>query len=231
MFPFHERLSLKKTNEAVDSRRVFETLFPLLTEQRRARIEQVVQQRCFSVVPVLENIYDRGNINAVTRSAEACGLGQIHIVSSEKTKDSQRITAGAEKWVESRSWPDTATCLSALRGEGKQIIVTALTKDSVALDEIDFSMPTALLLGNEKGGASEQALQMADRVVMIPMLGFVQSFNISVAAALCFAQVVRWRKSHGGHADLNDEQREILKAVYAMRTLDSAEEILLRNQK
>lgn len=231
MFPFQSDLEIEPGFK-VPYQRVLESVYPLLTPERRERIETVVRHRTFSVTPVLENIHDRGNISAVLRSAEAFGLGEVHVIESVRSKESQRTTAGAEKWVERRRWKSTAECLERLRVQGRRIYVTSLSPRSVPIAEIDFSVPSALVLGNEKDGASREMIAAADAEVIIPMYGFVQSFNISVAAALSFYQMVCDREKRiGRHGDLNEKEMEILKAVYALRTLDSASKILARERR
>jgi tRNA (guanosine-2'-O-)-methyltransferase len=230
MFPFSANLTVKPGFET-PYQAVLETVWPLLTEERRKKIERVVQGRCFSNVVVMENIYDRGNISAVMRSAEALGFGQVHLIElGEKFKESQRTTAGADKWVEVRKWKDTKACIENLKSQGKQIVVTHLDSTSRPISEIDFSKPTALVLGNEKEGISQEMIAAADHRVIIPMEGFVQSYNISVAGALCFYQMYLSRQTKlAKSGDLSQEEQEILKAVYAMRTLDSSEDILRRH--
>ena len=98
---------------------------------------------------------------------------------------------------------------------------------SKPLHEIDFSTPLALVLGNEKSGVSQEILDAADERVIIPMPGFVQSFNISVAGALCMYQIYQSRLHQLGKCeDVTEEQIRILKAEYALRTMDSSEAIL-----
>ena len=215
----------------VDHQAVLDHVWPLLTEDRRKKIEKVVQSRCFSNVVVLENIYDRGNVSAVMRSAEAFGLAQVHLIElGEKFKESQRTTAGADKWVEVKKWKSTRDCIDELKRQGKQIVVTHLDSSSKPIAEIDFSKPSALVLGNEKDGVSAEMIAAADHRVIIPMEGFVQSYNISVAGALCFYQMHLCRQQMlGKNGDLTDTEQAILKAVYASRTLDSAEDILGRH--
>jgi len=207
---------------------VLAKIWNLLTPERRQRIEQVVGSRCFSNVVVLENIYDRGNASAVMRSAEAFGFGRVHMIElGEKFKESQRTTAGADKWVEIQKWKSTKTCVDELKSQGKQIVVTHLSADSKPIADIDFTRPTALVLGNEKEGISQEMITAADHRVIVPMEGFVQSFNISVAGALCFYQMYIQRRSLlGRQGDLSEDEQKLLKAVYAMRTLDSAVDIL-----
>lgn len=231
MFPFLPTLTVKPGFK-VPYQAVLQHVWPLLTADRRAKVERVVQGRCFSNVVVMENIYDRGNISAVMRSAEALGLAQVHLIElGEKFKESQRTTAGADKWVEIKKWKSTAECVQTLKQQAKQIVVTHLDSSSKPISEVDFSKPTALVLGNEKEGVSQEMIEAADHRVIIPMEGFVQSYNISVAAALCFYQMYLSRTQKvGKNGDLDQEQQDILRAVYAMRTLDSSEDLLRRYQ-
>ncbi len=227
MFPFSNPLHFESGLE-VSALQVLTHIWPLLTVERRERIEKVVRARCFSNVVVLENIYDRGNASAVMRSAEAFGLGQVHLIElGERFKESQRTTAGADKWIELKKWKSTKDCVRALKDQGKQIVVTHLDSSSKPIAEVDFSKPSALVLGNEKEGVSPEMIEAADHRVLIPMEGFVQSYNISVAGALCFYQMYLSRQARlGQNGDLNSQDQETLKAVYALRTLDSSTEVL-----
>ncbi len=231
MFPFQENLRLNhngKGNLVVHFQKVLEHVWPLLTPERQAKIDKVLEGRTYSNVVVLEDIYDRGNASAVMRSAEAFGFAQVHMIEkSEKFKESQRTTAGADKWMEIQKWKTTKECVAELKKQGKQIVVTHLDATSVPIAEIDFSKPTALVLGNEKEGVSQEMIQAADHRVIIPMGGFVQSFNISVAGALSFYQMYLSRLARlGRQGDLTENEKKILKAVYSTRTIDSSAEIL-----
>lgn len=228
-FPFSDAVHVTGDFH-VDHRDVLTHIFPLLTPERQGRMFDVVKGRTGTVIPVLENLYDRGNISAVLRSAEAFGLYQVHMIElGEKFKESQRTTAGADKWVETPKWKSTRSCVEHLRGQGYRIVATHLSADAKPIEAIDFTQPTALVLGNEKEGITSEMAELADDRVILPMFGFVQSFNISVAGALAFYQVVQDRvKRRGGQGDLSPEQQDILRAVYSLRTLDSAADILFR---
>jgi tRNA (guanosine-2'-O-)-methyltransferase len=199
----------------------------MLTEARVQKIKNVTSGRNFSNAVVLEGIYDRGNISAVMRSAEALGFANFHVIETqEKFKESQRVTAGADKWVEVKKWKSTQESVQHLKSKGHRIIVTHL-ESSKPLSEIDWSTPTALVLGNEKDGVSPEMLEAADERVIIPMSGFVQSFNISVAGALCFYQTALWLMTKRNQVgDLSEKQKQILEAYYFLRTQDSAAKIL-----
>ncbi len=158
-----------------------------VTSERFERIKEVVAQRSFHFLPVLEGLYDQGNISAVMRSTEAMGFGELHIVElSDRFKESARVTKGADKWLDIHKWQYSSRCLSSLKARGYQVFATSLdTQNSIA--DIDYSKPTAFVFGNEKDGVSPELLNACDGKVKIPMYGFVQSFNISVAAALCLS--------------------------------------------
>jgi tRNA (guanosine-2'-O-)-methyltransferase len=237
MFPFATETvcittrlqSGQKVTTEVSTATIHEIIRPLLTAERVAKTSKVVSERNFNNAIVLENIYDRGNASAVMRTAEAMGFVNVHMIElAEKFKESQRTTAGADKWIELTKWKSTADCVKELKAQGKRIVVTHLGAQSKPLSEIDFSVPTALVLGNEKDGASPEIVAAADDLVLLPMTGFVQSYNISVAGALCFYQIFQDRMHRlGKNSDVNEAQIRRLEAEYYLRTLDSAESILI----
>ncbi len=233
MFPLKNPIEYKSGHFS-DVRLIEEKIWPLLTPERQQKIERVAAGRCFDISVVLEGIYDRGNISAVMRTAEGLGFSNFHIIETfEKFKNANRVTQGADKWVEAKKWKSTAEAIKYFKDNKIRICVTSL-ESSKPIHEIDFSTPLALVLGNEKSGASQEIMEAADERVIIPMPGFVQSFNISVAGALSLYQIYQSRlQKLGKNEDVTAEQIRILKAQYALRTLDSAEAILdqVQNKK
>lgn len=227
MFPYGPEYKLN-THLSVNYKIILEHIGPLLTEERKAKIDKVVAQRNFATAVVLESVYDRGNISAVMRSAEGMGFGNFHVIETqEKFKESARVTQGADKWVEVKKWKTTQDCVKHLKESGYKICVTHLDVKAKPLHEVDFSGPVAFVLGNERDGASPEMVAAADETVIIPMTGFVQSFNISVAGALGLYHISQDRlKKNGNNASLTTEQQDILKAHYYMRTQDSAVQYL-----
>lgn len=228
LFPLKNPIEYKPGHTATVEQ-VLAHIWPLLTPERKAKIEAVAARRCFSVPVVLESIYDRGNISAVMRTAEGLGFSNFHVIETgDKFKNSQRVTQGADKWVETKKWKSTRDAVKYFKENNIKICVTSL-ESSKPLHEIDFTVPTALVLGNEKDGVSKEMLEASDERVIIPMPGFVQSFNISVAGALCLYQIYQTRLHKLGKCeDVTLDQIEILKAQYALRTQDSAADILDR---
>ncbi len=227
-FPLSAKIPVRE-NLQVHHKLVVDTIGPLLTPERLAKIERVVSGRNFSNAIVLEGIYDRGNISAVMRTAEAFGFVNFHIIETqEKFKEANRVTQGADKWTEVQKWKTTSECIRDLKKKGHKIVATSL-EASKPIEEIDWTVPTALVLGNEKDGISKEMFELSDERVIIPMSGFVQSFNISVAGALSLYHIYIKRMAEFGKvADVTDEEKEILKAHYYLRTQDSGADILQR---
>jgi tRNA (guanosine-2'-O-)-methyltransferase len=227
VFPLSPEILIDNNKLTVSPQDVLTHVFSLLTLDRQKKIERVAEERCFNISVVLESIYDRGNISAVMRTAEGLGFSNFHVIETfEKFKEANRVTQGADKWVEVKKWKKTQDFIKYAKDNKIRICVTSL-EAAKPIHEIDFSTPLALVLGNEKDGVSKEMLDAADERVIIPMPGFVQSFNISVAGALSLYQIYQDRlRRLGKVADVTPEQIEILKAHYALRTMDSGESIL-----
>lgn len=207
------------------AREVIAALSHRLTPERLARIQAVVAERTRCIVPVLEGLYDRGNVSAVIRSAESLGYQHLHIIdTSPRFMNARRVSQGAEKWVELREWQATEPCVAALRDQGYRIAVAHLDAEAVPLRTVDPCIPTALFFGAEHAGPSEALLAASDLRVLIPMSGFTQSFNISVAAAIMLHDLRERRIARlGQHGDLTADEQEALTAAYCLRSVPQAE--------
>lgn len=232
-FPLAEKIDLGR-GCVVSADFVLEHLGPLLTEDRKAKIERVTAARNFDTAVVMEGIYDRGNLSAVMRSGEAFGFSNFHVIETQqKFKEAKRVTQGADKWIETTKWESTQDAIRAIKGMGYKLVVTTL-EASKPIDEIDFTVPTALVLGNEKDGVSQEMIKASDERIIIPMHGFVQSFNISVAGALSLYHIYQDRTHKlGKNSSVSEAEQKILKAYYYLRTQDSGadylRELWLRN--
>jgi len=185
-----------------------------LLPERRARIDAVVAERTRTLTLVLEALGDPQNVNAVLRTAEAFGVQEVHVVVGPmKPFDrNKKISQNADKWLEVVRWTSTRECLERLKARGFRLYATHLGEGSRDLSELSFSGPVALILGNEHRGVSDEALALADQRYAIPMRGFTQSLNVSVAAAVSlFRAVERRQVERGRHGDLSDAEAEALR--------------------
>lgn len=171
------------------------------TSRRVERIVEVLSRRQPDLTVVLENVHDPHNIGAVLRSCDAVGILAVHTIYTIEERPDRayaRSTSGsASKWIDVHHHESVEACYEALRATGHRIIVTALTDASLGLYETDFTAPTALVFGNEKRGVSEEAVTMADQSMVIPMMGMVESLNISVACAVTVFEAFRQRRQAG----------------------------------
>ena len=174
------------------------------TERRQARIRSVLARRQPDLTVVLENIHDQHNVSAILRSCDAVGILDVHAVYTEESPPvhsfARETSASAAKWVDVTFYPSIPACFEHLRGAGYKIVGTALGGDARPLFGCDFRPPTAIVLGNEMRGISDDARRLADGLIAIPMAGMVQSLNVSVAAAVCLYEAFRQRLEHGSYA-------------------------------
>jgi len=185
-----------------------------LVPERRARIDEVVANRTRTLTVVMEAFCDPQNVNAVLRTCEAFGVQELHVVEGVmKPYDrNKKISQNADKWLDVHRWRSTAECLAKLRADGFAIYVTHLDDGARPLGELSFAGKVALVFGNESRGVSDDAVRLADATFAIPMRGFVQSFNVSVAAAITLAKAVERREAERGrHGDLDPAEAAALR--------------------
>lgn len=173
-----------------------------VTPRRRARLLEVLSQRQPDLTLVLANIHDPHNVSAIYRSCDAFGVSRVHLYYTNTPFPAlgRKSSASARKWVESERHRDEEALFAALHGEGMQVIATSCSPGARPLREWDFLRPTAVILGNEHEGVDEQLLARADGSLYIPMHGMIQSFNVSVAAAIILAEAARQREAAGWYA-------------------------------
>lgn len=169
------------------------------TEHRLQKITAAVKARQYSLRLVLENIHDPHNVSAIYRTCDAAGIPKISLLYNlEKfPKVSMVTSASAFKWIETEKYSDPKECFSSLKKEGFRILATKLSEDAKDIHQIDFTKKTAIVLGNEHRGISEEVERLADELIFIPMFGMVQSLNVSVSNAVILYEALRQRKAAG----------------------------------
>ncbi|SFP32916.1 tRNA (guanosine(18)-2'-O)-methyltransferase TrmH [Enterovibrio norvegicus] len=170
-----------------------------MTPERFARIHEVLATRQPDLTVCMEEVHKPNNISAIIRTADAVGVHQVHAVwpRNSKMRTLGGTSAGARNWVDVVTHDNTPDAFAQLKAQGMQILVTNLSERAVDFREIDYTKPTAIVLGQEKTGISQQALEMANQDIIIPMVGMVQSLNVSVASALILYEAQRQRQNAG----------------------------------
>lgn len=169
-----------------------------MTPQRYARIREMLTSRQPDLTICMEQVHKPHNVSAVIRTADAVGVHQIHAVwPTSRMRTLVSSAAGSNSWVEVKTHRTIADAVGDLKTSGMQILATHLSEQAVDFRDIDYTRPTCILLGQEKTGISAEALKLADRDIIIPMTGMVQSLNVSVASALILYEAQRQRQLAG----------------------------------
>ena len=168
-----------------------------ITPQRRQRFIDILELRTRYITVALEDVFQMHNSSAVIRSCEVFGIQDCHLIEARFGKPlDKNIALGAQQWVDAYSYADSLSCIKELREKGYKIVATSPHTDACLLDEYEINAPLALFFGTEKEGLSEEVLREADETIKIPMVGFTESLNISVAAAIILQQLAsRLRKT------------------------------------
>ncbi|MBW5826415.1 tRNA (guanosine(18)-2'-O)-methyltransferase TrmH [Yersinia kristensenii] len=187
-----------------------------MNPQRYARICEMLATRQPDLTVCLEQVHKPHNVSAIIRTADAVGIHQIHAIwPTPEMYTRLSSAAGSNSWVQVKTHSDITEAITHLKSQGMQILATHLSDKAVDFREIDYTRPTCILMGQEKTGISKEALAMADKDIIIPMIGMVQSLNVSVASALILYEAQRQRQNAGMYQRTQsvlseDEQQRLL---------------------
>ncbi|RMG54198.1 MAG: tRNA (guanosine(18)-2'-O)-methyltransferase TrmH [Gammaproteobacteria bacterium] len=169
-----------------------------MSPERLARMKAVLARRQPDLTVVMDNVHKPHNLAAIVRTADAVGIPLVHGVSPHaEFRLRQKSASGSGKWVGVETHEDIAGCFERLRGQGMRIYCAHLSETAVDFRQIDFTRPTAVVVGAELEGVGEEAAALADGHVIIPMLGMVESLNVSVATAILLYEAQRQREAAG----------------------------------
>jgi len=169
------------------------------TKERIEKVKKVLSLRQPDLRVVLEEVKNTHNASAVVRTCDAAGILYLDIISAsqETFPVNEAISTRAEKWIQFNYYTSTSECLKRLKKEGFKIAATHISKDSIPHTALDYTQPLALVFGNEAEGISEEALSLTDYKIKIPMVGMVQSLNLSVSVGIILYEAMMQRKKKG----------------------------------
>ncbi len=182
-----------------------------MTPERLERINRMLDKRQPDLTVCMEGLHKSHNLAAVVRTCDAIGISDVHAVwKSDEAEVRGGSAAGSQNWIDVHNYNKTADAITALKAQGMQVLVTNLSDTAVDFCEIDYTKPTAIILGQEKFGTSKIALELADQDIMIPMVGMVQSLNVSVACSVVLYEAQRQRQIAGMYDQprLSDARRQ-----------------------
>lgn len=200
-----------------------------ITPERKARFMEVLQNRTRYLTVALEDVYQLHNTSAVIRSCDVFGLQEAHLIEGRHGhRLDKNIAMGAQRWVDIHRHSNPSKCIKALRERGYHIVATTPRAGSTSLQDFSLQGPTALFFGTEKEGLSQEVLQQADAALYIPMHGFTESLNISVAAAIILQQLTTSLRASDLPWQLSPEEILQKRLDWTRKTIHSADEIIAR---
>ncbi|WP_261163695.1 tRNA (guanosine(18)-2'-O)-methyltransferase TrmH [Serratia grimesii] len=192
-----------------------------MSPERYARICEMLATRQPDLTVCLEQVHKPHNVSAIIRTADAVGVHQVHAVwPTTRMRTLVSSAAGSNSWVNVKTHRTITDAVTHLKSQGMQILATNLSDRAVDFREVDYTRPTCILLGQEKTGITEEALRLADQDIVIPMIGMVQSLNVSVASALILYEAQRQRQNAGLYRrersmlDEEEQQRLLFEGGY-----------------
>ena len=181
-----------------------------MTPERLDVIKNSLDRRQPDLTVIMDKVRKPHNLAAVARTLEAVGGLDVHAVSGLRSlRLSQMAAGGIRKWMTVHKHASIDEALGSLKQQGHRIIAASLDDNSRDYRDVDYTQPTAILVGEELEGISEHAIELADESITIPIVGMVQSLNVSVATALLLYEAYRQRDQAGMY-----EQRSLDDATY-----------------
>lgn len=169
-----------------------------MTPERYVRIRDMLATRQPDLTVCMEQVHKPHNVSAIIRTADAVGVHEINAVwPATRMKTRGSSAAGSNSWVQVQTHQTIQGAVSKMKAKGMQVLATHLSSKAVDFRTIDYTRPTCILLGQEKTGITPEALALADSEIVIPMIGMVQSLNVSVACALILYEAQRQRLNAG----------------------------------
>ena len=218
---------------ALKNNNLLSYLQSLITENRRVRFEEVLKERTRHFTVVLEDIYQKHNTSAVVRNCDIFGIQDLHIIENKyNSYVSNQVAKGAQKWIDfyeyNQQTYNTENCIGTLRDKGYQIIATTPHNNSCLLQDFDISKKSALVFGVEKEGVSDYILKEADGYLKIPMVGFTESLNISVAVAIILQDLTTRLRNSDINWQLTDTEMQEKRLDWCKKTILNVDEIIER---
>lgn len=200
-----------------------------ISEERRDRFISVLEERTKFITVAIEDVYQMHNTSAVIRSCEAFGIQEAHLIEGRFGKRlDKNIAMGAQQWVDVHRYDSCTEAIGHLRGLGYQIVATTPHTKGVPLVEFSVDSKIALFFGTEKEGLSDEVLSTADSFLTIPMVGFTESLNISVSAAIILQQLTTKLKESNLPWKLKPGEILEKRLDWTKKSIKSIEEILIR---
>lgn len=221
-------ISMQNASNNAQEKALLDFLLEYITPERKAKFEKVLDQRTRHITVVLEDIFQTQNASAVLRSCDLTGIQDVHIIENLNSFDiNPDVVVGSTKWLNLYKYNlysfNTLDAFNSLRQKGYRIIATSPHETGYTPEDVPLDKPLALVFGTEKLGLSAEALSNADGFVRIPMVGFTESYNVSVSAALLLYSITNRLRQSKVNWQLKNSERDVLMLQWCKNTIKRVE--------
>lgn len=212
---FYYNSAMIKIEDKLLRNQVTDYLRQFVTEERQARLTEILENRTRHITVVLEDLFQTQNISAVLRTCDCYGIQDVHVIKNRNEFEVHKdISMGADKWLSIHQYPhsehNVKDCIDRLHEQGYWVAATLPDEQKLTIFDLPVERKTAFLFGTELTGLSDEAIKYADGNVLIPMYGFTESFNISNSAAIILSHFSeRMRHSEANWGLTPDENEEL----------------------
>ena len=194
-----------------------------MTPERIAKLTSVLHRRQPDLSLIADQVNKPRNLSALVRNCDAVGIHAIHTVVPKEGYRTYRGTAkGSDFYVKTRQHNTVEQAIDVVKGQGMRVVAAHFSSRAIDYRDYDFTQPCALLMGAEKQGVSEQAAEMVDSHIVIPMMGMVSSLNVSTAAGIILTEAQYQRQAAGLYDNVRLERDEIVTCLFEWGNRDLA---------
>ncbi len=216
----------------MDNGHLLKYLEEFISQERKERFKEILKKRTNYITVAIEDVFQMHNTSAVIRSCEVFGIQDAHVIEGRFGKRlDKNIAMGAEQWVDVHRYENAKNCIDVLRAKGYAIIATTPHNDSCLLKDFEITQKTAFFFGTEKEGLSEEVLAAADGFLKIPMMGFTESLNISVSAAIILQDLSVKLRNTNLDWQLSESEMVEKQLDWTKKSIKSINAILRRYEK
>jgi tRNA (guanosine-2'-O-)-methyltransferase len=208
-----------------------------VTRNRLAQFKRVLGNRTRYITLVLEDIYQSQNASAVLRTCECLGIQDVHIVEQRNVYEVDRdVALGSNRWLSLHYHSDGSDNITGtvqdLKKQGYRIVATSPHKRGSTPENLDLDRgKVALMFGTELDGLTPGALALADELIRIPMVGFTESYNISVSAAVILYTLRNRLERSGLEWKLSEEEQTMLLLEWLRTSIKMSKQIETQYRK
>lgn len=210
-----------------------------VTEERQARLTEILENRTRHVTVVLEDLFQTQNISAVLRTCDCYGVQDVHVIKHRNEFEVHKdISMGADKWLNIYQYPhsdhNVKDCIDRLHEQGYWVAATLPDEQKRTIFDLPVERKTAFLFGTELTGLSDEAIKYADGNVLIPMYGFTESFNISNSAAIILSHFSERMRHSEAEWQLSPEEKEDLYFEWLQKSVKNPDGLIdyyMKNMK